>query len=147
VTSRSNPGPLCFRVYLEDTDAGGIVYHTTYLRWMERARTEALRSAGVEQSECFKADVSFVLHSMNLRFVTAAALDDEIVVSCELHTRSGASLTFRQSVANQRTGRVHCTAEVVVACISLQTKRPRRIPSHMVDKFTLAGAAQAAEPE
>jgi len=141
VTSRSNPGPLCFRVYLEDTDAGGIVYHTTYLRWMERARTEALRSAGVEQSECFKADVSFVLHSMNLRFVTAAALDDEIVVSCELHTRSGASLTFRQSVANQRTGRVHCTAEVVVACISLQTKPAAYSEPHGGQVYACGGCA------
>jgi tol-pal system-associated acyl-CoA thioesterase len=138
VSSRPLAPPLSFRVYLEDTDAGGIVYHATYLRWMERARTEALRLAGMEQSQSFKTDVAFVLHSMNLRFSAPAALDEQIAVSCDLTSRSGATLTFRQQVTSVERGTVHCTAEVVVACISLQTKRPRRIPSELADRLSLS---------
>jgi 4-hydroxybenzoyl-CoA thioesterase len=135
--------PLRFRIYLEDTDAGGIVYHTSYLRFMERARTEALRRAGVQQSEGFKSDLSFVLHSMNLRFHSAAVLDSEVTVSCELKAHRGASLEFLQVVRDVATSEAHCSAEVVVACISIQSKRPRRIPPDVALKLALvAGPLQ-----
>jgi 4-hydroxybenzoyl-CoA thioesterase len=137
---RVAPPPLQFRIYLEDTDAGGIVYHASYLRFMERARTEALRRAGIQQSEGFKSDISFVLHSMNLRFHTAALLDSQVSVTCELRTSRGASLEFVQSVCSALTGEVHCTAEVVVACISIQSKRPRRIPEAVAARLTIVAA-------
>jgi 4-hydroxybenzoyl-CoA thioesterase len=126
---------LLVRIYLEDTDAGGIAYHTTYLRLMERARTEILRAAGIQQSESFKQDLSFVLHSMTLRFHTPALLDDEVAVSCALTGHRGASLTFKQTVHNARTSVLHCSAEVIVACISLLNKRPRRIPAEITQKL------------
>jgi 4-hydroxybenzoyl-CoA thioesterase len=126
---------LAIRIYLEDTDAGGIVYHTSYLRFMERARTELLRSGGFEQSRTFEDDLSFVLHSMQLRFHTPAQLDDEVEVSCELLDQRGASMTFRQQVISAATQQVHCEAEVVVACIRLESKRPRRIPKELVARL------------
>ncbi len=126
---------LTTRIYLEDTDAGGIVYHTSYLRFMERARTEALRSAGFSQSETFENDLSFVLHSMNIRFATPALLDDEVQISCRLVNSKGASITFEQHVRSATTRQMHCSAEVVVACISLQNKRPRRIPRELLEKL------------
>jgi 4-hydroxybenzoyl-CoA thioesterase len=133
------------RIYLEDTDAGGIVYHASYLRFMERARTEALRAAGMEQSNTFQSDLSFVLHSMNVRFHTPAHLDDEVVTSCVLSGVKGASLTFEQKVTNAVTQTDHCSAEVVVACIKLSSKRPCRVPPALSGKLVeVAGAPGAA---
>lgn len=130
------------RIYLEDTDAGGIVYHTSYLRFMERARTEALRSAGFRQSDTFKNDLSFVLHSMNIRFETPAVLDDEVEISCTLQQIKGASVSFEQQVRSATDARLHCSAEVVVACISLASKRPRRIPPELMERLQAATSEQ-----
>ena len=126
---------LVIRIYLEDTDAGGIVYHTSYLRFMERARTEMLRVGGFEQSRTFEDDLSFVLHSMQLRFHAPAKLDDEVEVSCDLIEHRGASLSFKQRVISALTQQVHCEADVVVACIQLESKRPRRIPKELVARL------------
>jgi 4-hydroxybenzoyl-CoA thioesterase len=131
--------PLTLRIYLEDTDAGGIVYHASYLRFMERARTEMLREAGFEQSTTFQTDVSFVVHSMNLRFVAAAKLDDRVLVSCHLGRARGASLVFAQAVhrlAEDGSDSVPlCTADVTVACVQLSDQRPRRVPGDLVERI------------
>jgi 4-hydroxybenzoyl-CoA thioesterase len=136
---------LQVRVYLEDTDAGGIVYHTAYLRFMERARTDTLRLAGVQQSDTFKLDVSFVLHSMSLRFHQPAQLDDELSITCAMAEQRGASMTFRQEVRNVANGVLHCSADVVVACISLSSKKPRRVPSEVLEKLAALQAPQNIE--
>jgi len=126
------PATVRARVYLEDTDAGGIVYHTSYLRYMERARTEALRAAGIEQSQTFQRDLSFVLHSLTIRFHAAARLDDELEASCVLTEAKAASLAFRQEVRNSGSGQLYCSADVVVACIRLSNQRPCRVPPELV---------------
>ena len=119
---------LRIRVYLEDTDAGGIVYHASYLRFLERVRTEWLRATGLDQTRTFADDLSFVVHSMNLRFLRPARLDDVLVVSCHVHLVRAASLIASQRVVVEATGETCCTAEVTVACISLATHRARRLP-------------------
>ncbi len=131
--------PVRARVSLEDTDAGGIVYHTTYLRYMERARTEALRDAGIEQSYTFQHDLSFVLHSLAVRFHAAARLDDQIEASCKLTEAKAASLSFRQEVRNSVSGELYCSADVVVACISLSKQRPRRVPPELIARLGTQG--------
>jgi tol-pal system-associated acyl-CoA thioesterase len=120
---------LTTRVYLEDTDAGGVVYHTGYLRFMERARTEALRRIGVEQSTGFGSGSSFVVHRVTAHFLSPARLDDELAVTCVLDQCTGARVNFKQSVSSRDGTRVHCNAEVEVACINLKTGRPQRIPT------------------
>jgi len=127
--------PVRARVYLEDTDAGGIVYHTSYLRYMERARTEALRHAGIEQSSTFQQDLSFVLHSMSIRFHAAARLDDVLEASCRLTEAKAASLRFRQEVNDSQGGQLYCSADVVVACIRLSSQRPCRVPPELLQKL------------
>ncbi len=129
--------PLRVRIYLEDTDAGGIVYNASYMRFMERARTEQLRAAGFEQSQTFAQDISFVVYSMNMRFHSPVHLDDEILVDCRLNASSAASLTFIQEVRTASDNRLCCSAEVLVACIKLSTKRPCRIPRGVIE--ALAG--------
>lgn len=134
--------PLRVRVYLEDTDAGGIVYHASYLRFLERMRTEYLRHVGLEQSRSFELDVSFVVHTMNLEFQRPALLDAELEVTCSLLEARGARLMFHQIVRDARDHTVHCSANVSVACISLSTKRPRRIPPQVLT--AVAGLAPLA---
>jgi len=122
---------LSVRVYLEDTDAGGIVYHASYVRFMERARTEWLRAAGLDQTRTFAEDLSFVVHSMQLRFVQPARLDETLTVTCEITEIRAASLHIAQRVIRDATGEVCCTAELTVACISLATGRARRLPASL----------------
>lgn len=131
------------RVYLEDTDAGGIVYHASYLRFMERARTEALRGAGLEQSRTFKDDLSFVVHRMDLEFRSPAHLDDQLEVTCAFAQGKGASVHFEQEVRGAATGHVHCRARVTVVCIALTSKRPRRIPAQILESLAQWRAASA----
>ena len=126
---------LRLRVYLEDTDAGGIVYHASYLRFLERVRTEWLRSMGFDQTRTFADDLSFVVHSMRLRFLRPARLDDELVATCHVHAVRAASLVASQRVFIEATGETCCTAEVIVACISLATHRARRLPAEIRDRL------------
>jgi acyl-CoA thioester hydrolase len=123
---------LTFRIYLEDTDAGGVVYHASYLRLMERARTEFLRQAGMEQSSTFEQDISFVVHEMRLRFSSPARLDDQVRVTCSVKQLHGASFVLEHVVDGNDARTVHCQAEVSVACIRLSNHKPRRLPEALL---------------
>lgn len=125
-----------FRIYLEDTDAGGVVYHASYLRLMERARTEFLRALGMEQSNSFGEDVSFVVTEMSIKFVRPAKLDDLVSVSCRLLETRAASFLLAQQVSSEDKGTVHCRAEVQVACIRLSNHRPRRLPEALLSRLS-----------
>ena len=74
------PFRLAVRVYYEDTDAGGVVYYANYLRFLERARTECLRSLGFEQSELMAQGIAFAVRSLSAEYLKPARLDDELVV-------------------------------------------------------------------
>src|SRR5215475_397221 len=87
------------RVYWEDTDAGGVVYHASYLRFLERARTEWLRARGVDQQRVRDEDgVVFVVCDMAIEFLLPARLDDELDVSLETAETRSASMTFSQRI-------------------------------------------------
>jgi acyl-CoA thioester hydrolase len=124
---------LSIRIYLEDTDAGGVVYHASYLRLMERARTEFLRALGLEQSRTFGDDLSFVVAKMTVEFLRPAKLDDEVVVTCAVESARSASFVLRQQVRSKGGEVVHCRGEVTVACIRLSTHRPTRLPEALVN--------------
>lgn len=142
--------PLQIRVYLEDTDAGGIVYHASYLKFMERARTEYLRSVGLEQVRTFKLDVSFVVYAMQLEFRRPAELDTLLEVTCTVNSAKGARVEFTQEVRDAHTQVVYCRASVSVVCITLTSKKPRRLPENVLSAFGFgpAGASAATnEPQ
>ncbi len=122
------------RVYYEDTDAAGIVYHANYLRFMERARTEWLRALGFEQDALARDHgVVFVITASTLAFKRAARFNDELVVRSTLEALRGASIDFAQTVTD-RLGTL-CTARNVVACVTRTALQPRRIPAHMMEIF------------
>jgi acyl-CoA thioester hydrolase len=135
------PGPRFswpIRIYWEDTDAGGVVYHTSYLRFLERARTECLRARGVEQQR-LRAEhgVMFVVCEINTRFLMPARLDDELVASVDTFTRRSASMAFTQCILRPRDGATLVTASVRAACIDAATYRPCRIPDFLLaENFT-----------
>jgi acyl-CoA thioester hydrolase len=125
------------RVYFEDTDAGGVVYHGNYLKFAERARTELMRAAGFDHSELAKDyGVLIVVRHCALEFIAPARLDDALEVRSQVTTMGGASLTMRQEVfrpmaaTNGDTaglGQLLVAVELRLACVSTDL-RPARLP-------------------
>jgi len=116
------------RVYWEDTDGGGVVYYANYLKFMERARTEWLRSLGHSQMEL--ADTHgfvFAVVEVQVNYRRPARLDDELLVSCVPVPEGRASIRFRQTVT-RADATVLAEGEVRVACVDAKTFRPRPLP-------------------
>lgn len=107
------------RVYYEDTDAGGIVYYANYLKFLERARTEWLRSLGIEQDSWLAARVGFVVRQVQLELMQPARFNDELLVSVEVLKLGRASVQFQQRVTQQQRGAELCVAQVKAACVDL----------------------------
>jgi acyl-CoA thioester hydrolase len=124
---------IAVRVYWEDTDAGGVVYHASYLRFMERGRTEYLRALGISQSTLQQdSGATFVVADMNIRFRQPAKLDDELTVETLAKEIGGASLKLEQKVL--RGMHVLVEADVTCAVISREGK-PVRIPADVKSKL------------
>ena len=122
------------RVYYEDTDSGGVVYHAQYLNFMERARTEWLRALGFEQDQLIaEHDCIFAVHSMQLVFKLPAMFNDMLSVKNTLLSAKGASLVFQQKVF--RDDELLCEAEVKVACLHAKRFKPMLIPSFMLTEL------------
>jgi tol-pal system-associated acyl-CoA thioesterase len=121
------------RVYYEDTDAGGIVYYANYLRFLERARTEWLRSLGFEQEVLRQQGILFVVREISLKYKSSARLDDELSVSVALEKMGKASFQLSQKVYRVGAGSAVelVSAFVTIACIDDQSK-PRSIPAEIV---------------
>lgn len=118
------------RVYYEDTDAAGVVYYANYLRFMERARNEWLRSQLAGPSElALSGRVLFAVRSVALEFRAPARLDDLLQVSADPLSVRGASLTFRQDC--RRDGELICAGRVDIACVDARTFVPRRLPEEL----------------
>ena len=86
------------RIYLEDTDPGGIVYYVNYLKFLERARTEFMRSLGFDRSDTFNTASMFVVRDLAMRYLSPAFLDDEITVTASVANVKGASIGMRQNI-------------------------------------------------
>jgi acyl-CoA thioester hydrolase len=121
-----------FSVYWEDTDAGGVVYYANYLRFLERARTDWLRSMGVDQQRLrAERQLQFVVVSITVDFLRPAVLHDEILVTAELNRLAGATIHFKQTIMRGQDQLID--AAVRVACLDSGTLKPRAIPK---DLFT-----------
>ena len=121
------------RVYWEDTDAGGVVFYANYLKFMERARTEWLRSLGFEQDSLIEHEgVLFAVRSVELDFNRPARLDDALSVSARIVRRGKASLTFYQEVRKEdQHSTLLCRGHVKVACLDADRFRPHSIPERL----------------
>ena len=122
------------RIYWEDTDAGGVVYHARYLHFLERARTEWLRAAGIGQQALREQDgVVFVVHKMELNFNAPARLDDLLTATVVPLERRSASFVVAQDLRREPEARALVQARVRVACLDAAAFRPRAIPEHLLD--------------
>ncbi|HEX2726439.1 MAG TPA: tol-pal system-associated acyl-CoA thioesterase [Beijerinckiaceae bacterium] len=129
---------LPVRVYYEDTDFSGLVYHASYLRFMERGRTDSLRLAGADQSALHaEGDLVFAVRRMTIDFLKPARMDDVLVIETRTEEVRGATILIRQRVV--RGADVLVTADVTVACIG--GGRPRRIPDALREQLAPRGPA------
>ena len=131
---------LPVRVYIEDTDAGGIVYYVNYLKFMERARTEFLRTLGYQHYALADENFQFVVHSANVQYRQPARIDDALTVTATLKKLGKATLFFDQQV--RKAGTLICQAEIKVACVSADTLKPAAIPSALYKKFSAASKGE-----
>lgn len=124
---------LPVRVYYEDTDSGGVVYYANYLKFMERARTEWLRSLGFEQDELrLRQGLLFAVRRAEIDYLRPARFNDLLSVTVDLSASGGASLTFEQEVRRETNATLCCRARVKVACVNENTLRPNRIPDNLL---------------
>ena len=121
------------RIYYEDTDLSGIVYHANYLRYMERARTEFFRALGIKASYLEDADpAAWALRKVQIEYLKPARFDDHIEVRTTTTSLTGVRLCADQSIWR---GDEELTEGAVEACIISLSGRPKRIPSEIRDKI------------
>ena len=125
------------RVYYENTDAGGVVYHTEYLKFLERARTEWLRHLGFDHQTLDRQHrVVFVVSSLHADFQRPARLDDLLAVSVRLESLGKVRCIFAQEI--RRDDEVLARAKVTVACVAGEAMKPAEIPEPLRKKMEAA---------
>lgn len=124
------------RVYIEDTDFGGIVYYANYLKFMERARTEWLRSLNLLQSELEQQDLLFVVTEVDVKYRKPAKLDDELVVSVSAVPKGRTSMAVTQQITRKASPEEILTVGTVVVTAIGRDGRPRRLPAAIKNKMS-----------
>jgi len=123
------------RVYYEDTDAAGLVYYANYLKYLERARTEFLRSLGYEQDALTREHgVVFVVRRLAIDYLVAARFNELLSATVQIGRVRRVSIDFVQTVT--RAEEICCSAEVQVACLNLAARRPCAIPKAITEELT-----------
>lgn len=121
------------RVYYEDTDAAGIVYYANYLRFLERARTEWLRSLGWSQHKMMQEKLAFVVAEVQAKYMRPAHLDDELIVHCWMENLKRASLEFCQEV--RRGDEILLKGKIRVGCVNTEKLKPTPIPAELIEQL------------
>ncbi|WVD69120.1 tol-pal system-associated acyl-CoA thioesterase [Orbus wheelerorum] len=123
------------RVYYDDTDAGGVVYHARYLAFYEHARTEMLRQFNINQQFLLETQATaFVVKKMNIDYVYPARLDNLLIVRSAIENVKRASLVFKQRIIDEQ-GLLYSSAEVLIACVDLNKKKPCVFPELFISEF------------
>jgi acyl-CoA thioester hydrolase len=118
------------RVYYQDTDAGGVVFHAQYFAFMERARTELLVAAGIDLAEIAqRRGVIFLVHEIRAKYHQPARLNELLAVSAEVAKMGRASVVFRQTV--ERDGELLVEADISLALVNRGTMKPARLPEEL----------------
>lgn len=122
-----------FRVYIEDTDAGGIVYYVNYLKFMERARTEFMRALGYAKNQIFNINLMFVVRDVAVDYRLPAQLDDELEATARITRLRAAAIVFQQRI--RRGSELLAEGEVTIACVDRVGGKPRRLPAEMMARL------------
>ena len=137
------------RVYIEDTDAGGIVYYANYLKFFERARSEWLRNIGFDQQVLMRDAIRFVVREVNVKYRQPALLDDEIIATVEVAALGKASMTLNQRIVRRSDNQSQLSSSeqmlaegsVSIACID-ENGRPRVIPKDVAQQISMTVTTQ-----
>lgn len=124
---------LTVRVYIEDTDAGGIVYYVNYLKFMERSRTEFLRSLGYDKPAILDGGLLLVVHSAQVTYRRPARLDDQLQVTTEVVKIGRTYVEFQQNIL--RGNELLCAGLIRIACVSGESMKPSPIPAAMFERI------------
>ena len=116
------------KVYYGDTDAYGVVWHGTYLRWMEKARVEFCRELGLDLKEMMNNDIITPVTNINLRYKSSAKLDDTIVIETYVTKLTPLTIVFSQTIKSKETQKTFIQAEVEVVAVNSEGKIYRRLP-------------------
>ena len=119
------------RVYYEDTDSGGVVYYANYLKFMERARTEFLRSLGFEQDELAQQGLIFAVHRAEVDYIQPARFNNALVVTAKIAQQKKVSLTFEQEV-KMESGELCSRGKIKIVCLDSDSFKPRPIPEEIL---------------
>jgi acyl-CoA thioester hydrolase len=126
-------------VYYEDTDAGGVVYYANYLKFMERARTEWLRSIGFEQDDLARQEgIIFVVRSAAVDFLRPGRFNQQLNVSVTILQHSKTTLTFEQKVISSEDNVILCAGQIKIACVSALSWSPAPLPAHFLAEIFCA---------
>jgi acyl-CoA thioester hydrolase len=132
--SKSKIFSLPIRVYFQDTDAGGVVYHASYVNFMERARTEWLRTHGYSNAGLMKEfGAVFVVRSLKMDYLKPALLDDMLDVTAQIKDIGRSRLSLLQTV--RRGEELLTEAEVHLVCVSLESFKPVSVPAVLRDQL------------
>jgi acyl-CoA thioester hydrolase len=129
---KKNSDQFNYRIYYEDTDAGGVVYYANYLKFFERARTDFLRNIGISQALLAQMEnIIFVVKRCVIEYQYPARLDDEIIVSVKIKEIHKVSLTMTQEIT--KSAKPIAQLEVQIVCLNQQNFKPTKLPQKLID--------------
>ena len=123
------------KVYYADTDAYGVVWHGTYLRWMERGRVDFCAKLGLDLVEMKKCDVLMPVTNMNVRYKSSAKLDEEITIETTCEIVNSFLIRFKQKIKSKETQKIHIDATFDVVAVNSEGKMYRKIPEQFMQKL------------
>ena len=123
------------KVYFSDTDNYGVVWHGSYLRWMEMGRVDYCAKNGYTLKQLENMDILLPVSSINIKYKSSAKLEDIVIIETEISEFSGLTATFKQTIKSKETNNVFITAEVVIVAVHKDAKLYRRIPEPLYSIF------------
>ncbi|RYZ81959.1 MAG: tol-pal system-associated acyl-CoA thioesterase [Proteobacteria bacterium] len=136
---------ISIRIYIEDTDAGGIVYYVNYLKFMERCRTEFLRALGYHKPAILDDGLLLVVHFAQVDYHRPARLDDELRVTTSIVKLARTYIEFQQRIFREQ--ELLCSGHIRVACVDASVMKPRAIPAQMHQQITEFQTSQFTETQ
>jgi len=124
------------KVYFSDTDNYGVVWHGTYLRWMEMGRVDFCKElTGLTLKELESKDILLPVSSINIKFKASAKLEDIVVIETEVSEYNGFTANFKQTIKSKNTDKIFISADVVIVAVHSDTKLYRRMPEPLASCF------------
>ena len=121
-----------FKIYVEDTDFQGVVYHANYLKYFERSRSEFLSYANISQNKLREKDLAFVIKSIKINYLKSAELGNQIAVQSNVEKKSNVRMIFYQKIIDKNSGKEFVNGEVEVCFVNLSSKKPKQFPDDLL---------------